>query len=532
MSHTKRRISPLTIRILAVNVAALLILAAGFLYLGPYQKSLIRSELDALQSEAVLFAGAVSEAAVQNDPSDRPVLVPWLAKPMVRRLGEATPSRIRLFDEQRSLIGDSHRLIGPGGVVQIETLDDDAPHRTLMDSLRQTLHILLDLVPNRIKLAPYPRAIDHDDNKSPWPDARAALNGKKSATAWNHKEEGIMLSAAAPVIKLHGIKGVVLLTRDGASIHKAVQEMRIDIFLIFLGTLLITIILSLYLSRIFARPLKKLSTAALHVRGQKGRTYDIPDLGNRNDEIGDLSLALRDMTHSLWDRMDSIDRFAADVAHEIKNPLTSLRSAIETLGIIKSEDDKKRLMNVIHHDIRRLDRLISDISKASRLDAELSRETHDLIDLKALLEVLNDSYAFQLNKGDIKLDLSLPDTPLQIKGHEDRLAQVFRNLVDNALSFSPEGSSVRMSAQKDGSKVIIMVEDDGPGIPPSKLETIFDRFYTERPQKEGFGSHSGLGLSIVKQIVENHGGTIIAKNNEDEDGQIKGANFTVSLPTA
>jgi two-component system sensor histidine kinase ChvG len=310
------------------------------------------------------------------------------------------------------------------------------------------------------------------------------------------------------------------------------------VFRVFLGALGITVMLSIYLSGLISRPLQRLAFAAEAVRQGKGRYIEIPDMSHRNDEIGDLSLALRDMTYALFNRMDTIERFAADVAHEIKNPLTSLRSAVETVSRIKDEDNRKKLMDIIQHDVQRLDRLISDISSASRLDAELSRDEMGKVELGPLMYRLRDAYKKPLKRGadehdgdDTKIALDMPEeTGLTVKGNSDRLAQVFGNLLSNALSFSPEDGRVfvRVSVQND--TIMVQVDDQGPGIPENKLQTIFERFYTERPQHEGYGNHSGLGLSISKQIVEAHSGQLWAENLRGDDGNIKGARFNVVLP--
>jgi len=267
------------------------------------------------------------------------------------------------------------------------------------------------------------------------------------------------------------------------------------------------------------------------VRSGKGRQYELPDFTRRGDEIGDLSDSLRAMTEALWHRLDAIEAFAADVAHEIKNPLTSLRSAVETVARVEDPEQQKKLMSIILDDVQRLDRLISDISDASRLDAELSRAEIDAVDIGELLRALvavqeagerAEAPRFQLDVLDHQ-DLSVP-------GIEGRLGQVFRNLISNAVTFSPTGGTIRLAAQRQGGDVVVSISDEGPGIPEGKLEAVFQRFYTERPAGEKFGTHSGLGLSISKQIVEAHGGTIKAENLKDPVGAVRGACFVVRLP--
>jgi len=372
-----------------------------------------------------------------------------------------------------------------------------------------------------------------------------ALGGKVFATAWEDVSGKIILTAGAPVQKSRQKLGVILLSRDGRDIKEAVDQMRFDVLTVFLGALSITIFLSMYLAGVIGRPLKKLARAAEAVRLGEGRQIDIPDLTHRNDEIGELSAALRDMTKALWDRMDTIERFAADVAHEIKNPLTSLRSAVETAAIVKDRpQDLNRLLNVMQHDVTRLNRLISDISNASRLDAELSREEMSSVSLGRLLEQLVEARRVTIEHAqnkrgaeassellpERKLVLEVAaDEPVIVRGSEHRLAQVFENLLTNALSFSPPQGAVLIRVTQDRDNAVVTVSDEGPGIPENKLEAIFERFYTERPKHEDYGSHSGLGLSIARQIVDAHKGIIYAENIRDESGAVKGAQFTVKL---
>ena len=253
-------------------------------------------------------------------------------------------------------------------------------------------------------------------------------------------------------------------------------------------------------------------------------------MSHRRDEVGELSAALIDMTESLWTRLDAIERFAADVAHEIKNPLTSVRSAVETVARVDDPEQQKKLMSIILDDVQRLDRLISDISDASRLDAELSRAQTESVDLAQLLGALSETYDAVIEQKELKFELSLPTRDIVVQGIEGRLGQVFRNLIANAISFSPPGGTIRLQVRPQSGAVEILVDDDGPGIPETKLAAIFDRFYSERPSDEKFGTHSGLGLSISKQIVEALGGQIAAENRRNSDGAVVGARFRVRLP--
>jgi len=313
--------------------------------------------------------------------------------------------------------------------------------------------------------------------------------------------------------------------------------------------LLITVLLSIYLSGAIARPLKRLARAAERIRSGHSAGEDIPDLSYRHDEIGELSVVLKDMTQALWQRMDGIERFAADVAHELKNPLTSLKSAVETAAIVKKKEDREKLMNIIKHDAERLDRLITDISHASRLDTELSRETYTPVSINKILHNILDIYqnplerqkpitggplSVVLPKEQINIILDIPKEvgEIMVIGIEMRLSQVFQNLLNNALSFSGKNTSIKIQAAQRLNAAVITVEDEGPGIPESKLDTIFERFYSERPDYEDYGRHSGLGLSICKQIIDAHDGRIFAENRKDLSGTILGAKFTVILTRA
>lgn len=544
--------SGLSVKILAVNIIAIMILGLGVLYLGEYTDSLIEGELDSMRSEARLFAGAISEGAVRpvfqispipfEDPLATEAIKPELARRMVRRLGEIGKSRVRLFSIDGIILSDSHRLIGPGGpgdIVQVEPLGPVQDPLTFNSLFAQSATRFLDLIPMKTRLPSYPERITTDFFY--FPDTQAALSGTVTATAW-YKENGhIILTAAAPIQKIKQVMGVTLLIRDGTELERSIADVRVNVFRVFLGSLGITVMLSIYLSGLITKPLQRLARAAESIRRGKGRDIEIPDMSGRNDEIGELSIALHDMTQALWDRMDTIERFAADVSHEIKNPLTSLRSAVETARRVDNDESRKKLMDIIQHDVKRLDRLITDISSASRLDAELSREEMEEVDLVALLYSLRDAYKKPLSRTqesessdeETNIHLDFPeDVKILVRGNEDRLAQVFGNLLTNALSFSPENGVVDVHILVENAQILIRVEDQGPGIPENKIETIFERFYTERPNHEDYGSHSGLGLSISRQIIEAHDGRIWAQNLYNEAGDITGARFNVVLNAA
>jgi two-component system sensor histidine kinase ChvG len=341
----------------------------------------------------------------------------------------------------------------------------------------------------------------------------------------------LVFSVAIPIQRYKQVLGAVMLSAGSGEIEEELRTVRLELLRIFAVALLVTVLLSFYLAGTIARPIRRLAAAAERARGRRAR-IEIPDFTGRGDEIGDLSGSLREMTDALWQRMSAIESFAADVAHEIKNPLSSLRSAVETAIRIEDPANQRRLMAIILNDVERLDRLITDISDASRLDAELGRLEVEPVDIAAMLGALVDVHEATRSEGSPRLVLAIgkSDRELIVLGIETRLSQVFRNVIGNAISFSPPLGEIRLTARHEGRAVLVTVEDEGPGVPDDKLTAIFDRFYTERPLGEKFGTHSGLGLSISKQIVEAHRGMTWAENRKDAGGATTGARFCIRLP--
>lgn len=538
----RRRVSPLTLRILAVNLIAPLMLLAGLLYLDQYEDALVDGELQALRVQADLIAAALGEGAVTAEtavfenlrvPVTSHRLMPEQARSMVRRLAEMGGVRARLFDPNGLLVADSRRLTGPGGAVQVFDLAPP-PEPMSVEAWLRSVYDWSNRVLERGK--PLPRYAERrEQTASDYDEVVDAIEVGIAATALRRLpgDGGRLLSAAVPVQYYKHVVGAVMVSRTDDRIQQSLFEVRLAIGQLFLGIALVTVALSFYLAGTIGRPVRRLAAAAEAVRSGQGREATIPDLSRRADEIGDLSASLRAMTEALWQRMDAIESFAADVAHEIKNPLTSLRSAVETVLRLEDPAKQKRLLAILQDDVARLDRLISDISDASRLDAELSRARSDTVALRPLLETLAEVYKPAAEDRDVAVRLDLPDFgDLTVAGIEDRLVQVLRNLIVNALSFSPAGGAITLGGRNDGKQVVVTVTDDGPGIPAGKEQAIFNRFYTERPQGEKFGTHSGLGLSISKQIVDAHGGTIVASNRTAADGTVQGAVFTITLPAA
>ncbi len=528
-----RFFSPLTRKILAVNVIALAIPVGGLLYLGPYRDNLIRAEMESLRVQGEIFAGAMGEGAIMITTQGEEVLSLAPARHIVRRLSEPSGLRARLFTHEGRLAIDSRRLGALRGSVEVQEL---APPQTGEDVINPILDLLdrFAMVLGQHRIERYRESADQvaDD----YPEVKAALQGDIMGVVRETENNRLVLSVALPVQRYYRVFGSLMLSKPGREIEIALRNVRATILMIFAGALLVTVALSIYLASTIARPLDRLAAAAERVRRSVGKQdVEIPDMTDRADEIGDLSGVMREMTQALRLRLVAIERFAADVSHEIKNPLTSLRSAVETASKISDPERREKLMQIINDDVERLDRLISDISDASRLDAELSRSEAAPLDLSGLLGALAGMFD-TMGGGEApghRVTMEVHGAgPFDILGNEDRLVQVFRNLVSNAISFSPPDGRIDMKIRRDGDWIEAAVEDEGPGIPANKLADIFDRFYSERPSGEKFGAHSGLGLSISKQIIEAHEGEIRAENRTSHDGAPKGARFIVRIPAA
>ena len=453
---------------------------------------------------------------------------------MLTRLAAPIETRTRLYDVAGVLIADSRRLPGAGVEVEADALPP--PPGALETAAEAVYSWVIAWLPAREILPPYVEAAE--PHASDYDELRPVFAGEATAALRDGGEMGIILNVAVPVQRFKQIQGALLLTADTADIEASVRQVRYAILKLFAVALAITVPLSLYLAGTIARPVHRLAEAADAVRLGHVQAHEsdlaIPDFSDRGDEIGDLSRALREMTQALAERMGAIERFAADVAHEIKNPLSSLRSAVEATARIDDPGRQRELLAIVRDDVLRLDRLISDISNASRLDAELARAEAAPVDVGALLAALVEVQG-ATSGGGPALNLALDDgDDLVVSGVEGRLAQVFENLVANARTFSPPGGAIAIATLRDGDWIEVTVEDDGPGIPPGKLGAIFERFYSERPVGEKFGTHSGLGLSITKQIVEAHGGVIFAENRRNDGagpaGNSTGARFVVRLP--
>jgi len=532
----RARLSPLMRRILAVNLIALLILLGGVFYLTEFRSSLIEQRLERLVVEARIIAGAIGESAT-GGPEASGVEIEEAGR-IIARLAGPTLTRARLFDRSGSLAVDS-RFLPATQAVTAEPLPPIGEAPAFETRFGDTLDRLLDrLTPSPV----LPRYRERADQRAEdYVEVISALAGE-AATERRMLDEGtVLLSAAVPIQRFRRVLGALMLTADTGEIEELIRAEQLNILKVFAASLGVTLLLSLFLASTIARPINRLAAAAETVRRNIGRDTQLPQL-ERKDEIGDLSRALSDMTAALYRQIDAIESFAADVAHELKNPLSSLHSAVESLERTDKPELRAKLLAIIKEDVRRIDRLISDISDASRLDAELSRGRMEAVDMGELVAaVLRERAARQADgKESPALRCEGCDGKrLVVRGLESRMMQVVTNLLENATSFSPENGEILLRLSREGESVRLSIEDEGPGLPKGSERKIFQRFYSERPEKEAFGRHSGLGLSICRQIVEAHGGEIWAENRVSDDAEndteagnraVLGARFVVRLP--
>jgi two-component system, OmpR family, sensor histidine kinase ChvG len=554
--------SSLTRRIVVLNLIGLAILVSGILYLNQFRAGLIDAKVQSLATQGEIIARAIAASAgvdtneVQLDPeklletehtqdSDDDDLSnsldftidPERAAPILRPLVKPTGSRARVYNRDGALILDSDTFYSRGEVLRYDLPPPDAEKPDALSRFWQTV---------KTRMSQYDLPLYTEiggANGKAYPEVATALTGTSVPIVRVNDKGELVVSVAVPIQRMRAVLGVLLLSTRGGDIDNIVSAERWGIVRVSLFAAAVTIVLSIILANTIAGPVQRLSAAAESVRHSVKARAQIPDFTDRTDEIGHLSGALRDMTNALYRRIDAIESFAADVAHELKNPLTSLRSATETLPLAKTDDSKERLMEIIKHDVKRLDRLISDISDASRLDAELAREDATAVDLAELLRttvsLFNDIH--RDDTPEVVLDIAYAPGawPYRVIGHDSRLSQVIVNLLDNAISFSPPSGRVAVLARRMGHEIQIAVEDEGPGIPDENLERIFERFYTDRPQ-ENFGQNSGLGLNISRQIAVAHGGRLWAENRPPNGmgrgkgdasvGRSCGARFVMRLP--
>ena len=545
----------LTRRILVLNLAALIALVSGILYLNQFRAGLIDARVESLLTQGEIISAAIAASAtvetnalsidperllqLQTGESVSPMdemqaldfpINPERVAPILRRLISPTRTRARIYDREGVLILDSRFLYSRGQVLRFDLPPPQPQEPGVVERIWEGIKYLT----RRTDLPLYQELAGSDGRQ--YPEVATALAGSPGTVVRVNDRGEMIVSVAVPIQRFRAVVGSLLLSTQGGDIDAIVAAERLAIVRFALVAAGVSALLSVLLAGTIATPLRRLSAAADRVRRGVKQREAIPDFA-RQDEIGHLARSFRDMTNALYNRMDAIESFAADVSHELKNPLTSLRSAVETLPLAKSDQSRERLLEIIQHDVKRLDRLITDISDASRLDAELAREDAVPVDVgKLLTSVVTFSRESSRNAGvPVELDIRPQDAKnrLIVLGHDSRLGQVFHNLIDNARSFSPPGGSVRITVRRVQDRVDIVVDDTGPGIRAEQVDRIFERFYTDRPEGESFGNNSGLGLSISRQIVEAHRGTIRAENRHDDPkdpDRVTGARFTVSLP--
>jgi len=527
--------SSLQRRIIVFNLLGLALLVLGVLYLNQFRSGLIQQRAEALLTQAEMIAVTIAEtAAIGPDDS---AYDPVRANIVLNRLAQPTGLRARLYDSRLRLTGDTRNIGISGGPVERIPLDPPAPEgeSNLMADLQTAYNRIAALLgEGKPVYSEVPTlGISRD------PEVREAARGRIGQAVRVNAQDELIVSVAVPVRRFKRVLGVLVLSTEGGAINEIVSDERKMILQVFILASLVSVGLSVLLANTIARPIRRLAEAAEGEGTSAARPLspdrvEIPDMTRRSDEIGELSAALIRMTKALYGRIEAIESFASDVAHEIKNPLTSLRSAVETMQYAKTPEQRQRLLDVIQNDVSRMDRLVTDISNASRLDAELVREKMRSFDLAALIRMLVSVTEHQGEARQISVDARLPEGGLTALGLEGRIAQVITNLLDNALSFSPDGGRITVEGKRVDGRVRVSVADQGPGVPPDSINTVFQRFYSERPEREAFGDHSGLGLSIAHQIVEAHGGSIWVENIPDtanlRGGAPLGARFVIELP--
>ncbi|MBL4853776.1 MAG: sensor N-terminal transmembrane domain-containing protein [Robiginitomaculum sp.] len=521
--------STLTRMIFLANLLGLIILIIGALTLNQFSRSLIDAKIDNLHSQTRMIANLLGGQATGVGATA--VLDEVEARRIMARIDVPDKARIRLYDRNGALVADSDQLDDSVEVGTLAPITANLPKPEIKVAWWVQLQSWSDEWVNSWRVF---RNNREKKQRFLERDIKAALLGE-TVSGEQYEGKKLIVAVAMPVKRVADIQGALVFeTHDVDTILASQRQGLTPIILI---AILAAILSSLALTLFIALPIRRLARAAEQVVRSSEKRDVIPDLSDRRDEIGDLSVVMRDMTGGLYNRIDDIAAFAADVAHEIKNPLTSLRSASETLRGSKTDERRNKLIDIIQKDVSRMDRLITDISKASRMDAALAKEKAQPLDLHQFLGDMVDFYT--QTREETAVDVVLTTThdegdPVVIPALENSFGQVLRNLIDNALTFSPDGGTVRLAYVRgesaEAGMAIITVDDDGVGIPKDNLEEVFSRFYTQRPKGTAFGNHSGLGLAISRQIMDAHNGTITASNITNNDGKITGARFTLVLP--
>jgi len=545
----------LTRRIMIANLVGLLVMIGGIYYLSHYQTWLVEAKKESLRTQGELIAAAIaSDARIEQgnieinlDKANRPdqarvpyrddgfsslqlSIRPERATPILRRLIQHTKNRARIYGRDGTLIVDTATLLTKGQLAR-PAAETEQPSKPKNFWTRLTA-VLID------KHLPVYKEIGNAKGTA-YPEVRAALEGTATPLLLLDKDGDQFVSMAVPIRRANSILGALLLSTRPGDIEKSLSEERWRITLLAVIALIATLVSSLLLARTVAEPIRRLSEAAEEVSRDISARAHLPDYADRNDEVGQLSRAFRSMTAALYRRIESSESFAADVAHELKNPLTAARSTAESLVYAKTTEQRDELVRQIQNELKRLNRLITDVSNASRLDAELARQAMvptlivDVVD--SVAKIFRDILCEDGRSVRVAVDPGVDAQTLKVTGHEGRLGQVITNLVDNAVSFSPADGVVVLTVKQTTQNVEITIDDEGPGIPEDRLAIIFDRFYTDRPQSEALrGKNSGLGLSISREIVHAHGGEIWAENRRAAgsapDSRPVGARFVVRLP--
>lgn len=527
MSSNRRQrpfFSSMGFRIIAMAVFPVGAFLLGLFYVDQYRETVFAAELAALARQGETLAKTIGWTDAEHSQLAQREISAETMNQAAQLIASIPDARIRVFQPDGTRLLDSVSAIGlaaPPSAITESPQNNAGWFRRLIDSMAGSLSSHED----------YPIWDESESAAAAsYPGVEAALNGAARRFIRRDHKGQVVLGVAVPIRNLRVVRGALLLTSSGARIEQDVSAVRFSFFQISLGVLVVTSMISYLLSRWITTPIGQLARAADQVRLANARQITLPQLERRKDEIGELAHGIALMTRELQERARATASFAADVAHEIKNPLTSLRSAVETFDRISDPEQQARLLAVIQSDVMRLDRLISDISAASRLDGDLTAAQYETIDLAHL--VAEFVSARRLSFTGLSLVLEGGGTPIYARVAGARIVQILDNLLSNAVSFSRDGGQIIFAIRAEGGEAIISVADEGVGIPEAKLSAIFDRFYSERPSGEGFGEHSGLGLSISRQIAHAHGGMMQARNRRNAEGAIIGAELRLVLPLA
>ena len=516
-------ISPLSARILAIMLFPLALFFIGLFSVDQYRSVLVQAEFEALERQGSILARSLALEDTRERPFGLRGLAPQTMHHLLPLVGYGTQLRARVFQPSGEIMADTNKRGATRSRIRVKKKPVETVKERIRIKIVQVMNGLADMFSNKAAIPVMNmRGLRHADS---FPDIHHALSGEVMRSIWRNPRGQLVISVSLPIQDLRIVKGALLMTSTGGTIEREIENVQWAFVQLFVGILFVTVLLGLYLARSITRPIVFLAASADKLRQTMDATTPLRGLPERKDEIGQLSLALVDMTTELQRRIQATAGFAADVAHEIKNPLTSLRSAVETVSRIDNAQQQRKLMDIILADIQRMDRLISDISQASRVDAELSLQSTKIYNLGDLLE--NWVAVFSARHGANILTLTVPRRVIRAAIHSTRIIQVLDNLVANARTFHRGNEPVEVTLKREKGFAVITMADRGSGLPEGKEEKIFQRFYTERPPDENFGQHSGLGLSIARQIANAHGGSLTAANRPDG-----GAIFTLCLPLA